>query len=253
MNEIIKINNYNTTFVLGYWYIKENIKKNLDHYKKFIPETFNILKDQNIIFFYNENFVLEMVKECLQSNKFTPINLSIEELPTYGISEDYLQSCINQDNEHLLTIDQGNEKGIIHYIRDCKRAGSICYKKLFTVWSSKILLVEKIINKNQFDTKFFSWADASISILKQKVINWNFIDYDYSEKYIYHYDGAMKYYGNKINLRAGFIFGYEKKWLDLIKLYKKQLYKLKDSNYAHDEETILNTIYKQTDIFKKIL
>ena len=48
MDEIIKINNYNTTFVLGYWYIKENIKKNLDHYKKFIPETFNILKDQNI-------------------------------------------------------------------------------------------------------------------------------------------------------------------------------------------------------------
>ena len=38
------------TYITGYWKIKENIKHSYNHYKQLFEGTFNILKNQNVIF-----------------------------------------------------------------------------------------------------------------------------------------------------------------------------------------------------------
>ena len=40
-----------TTFICGYWKIKNNVKYSYDNYKKLIPKTFTILKNCNKYFF----------------------------------------------------------------------------------------------------------------------------------------------------------------------------------------------------------
>ena len=53
----------NTTFISGYWKIKDNVKHSYDnHYKKLIPKTLTILKNCNIVFFYDNDDVLSDIK-----------------------------------------------------------------------------------------------------------------------------------------------------------------------------------------------
>jgi len=58
-----------TTFICGYWKIKNNVKHSYDnHYKKLIPKTFTILKNCNIVFFYDDDNVLSDIKKYIQTN-----------------------------------------------------------------------------------------------------------------------------------------------------------------------------------------
>ena len=247
------IDNNNTTFCTGFWYIQDNIKRNLNHYLDFGNKTFNLLQKNNIVFFYEDEKILDWSKNNICNNTYQPNKINLVNLPTYEISQYYLESCKNQSIESLKKIDQGNEKGIAHYERDYLIAGENTYRKLFTIWTSKIFLVEKAIQENFFNTEFFAWVDISISRFNYKRENWNFIEQKYSENYIYHYDGNMKYYGKKININGSFIFGHKKKWLELVKIFKNQLTNSKNSHYAHDEETLLNLIYqKNTSLFYKL-
>ena len=56
-----------TTYICGYWRIEQNVKHNLDHYLKFLPKTFEILKNKKIIFFYDNDTVLNYVKSIVKT------------------------------------------------------------------------------------------------------------------------------------------------------------------------------------------
>ena len=173
-------------------------------------------------------------------------------MPTFQISENYLQSCINLNIDSLIKINSINEKGIFHYKRDHINSSPACYRKLFTIWSSKLFLIEQTFKENLFDSDYFAWSDISISRFKEKRKNWNFMKQIYSNNYIYHFDSVMRYYGKKLDLNASFLFGAKNVWIEFIREFKKKLDELKDTNYAHDEETIISTFYKDLNIFKKI-
>lgn len=253
MSKDVKINDQNTTFCVGYWHVKErSSKKSIEHYLKYMPETFKLLKNQKIIFYYDDESILESVKKYLETSYFIEKKINLINLPTYEISENYLKSCSRQDFESLININSLNEKGLVHYKRDFIESGSNCYRKLFTIWTSKILLLEEAINSNDFNTSFFAWADFSISRFKQKRENWNFINQVFCDNYIYHFDSVMRYYGKKLNLNASFLFGHKKLINELSFIFKNSLEELKNSNYAHDEETIIETFYEKHNLFKKI-
>ena len=79
----MKISNQNSTLCTGLWFVKENIKRDLDHYLESITKTFSMLKNQNIVFFYDDSSFLEIVKKNISNNNLRAINLHIEDLPTF--------------------------------------------------------------------------------------------------------------------------------------------------------------------------
>jgi SAM-dependent methyltransferase len=233
-----------TTYITGYWNIKDNIKNSYEnHYKKLIPKTLDILNNCNIIFFYDNEEILKYVKRNIKTKNIIYIKINIESLETYNISNDYLKSCKLQDNNYLKKINIKNEKGLIHYEREYKKSGENSFKKVFTIWTSKIFLVNKIIDKNPFNTNFFAWIDISASRIN---INNNYYKKNYLSDYIYHFNkNIMKYYGEKIEINGFFLLSNINTWKKLIFLYKNQLELCKNSNYSHDEETLLHLIMKE--------
>ena len=237
-----------TTFICGYWKIEKNVKHCYNnHYKKLIPETFSILKNCNIVFFYDDDNVLSDVKKHIQTNNIIYKKISIDKLKTYNLSSNYLETCKVQDNDRLIKINTINEKGLVHYQREYKISGEDSFRKVFTVWTSKLFLVNETIHENPFNTNYFAWID--ISIPRHKRDN-KLYTQDYLPNKLFHFGNMMKYYGETITINASFLIAHKNFWKDFIPLYEKKLQMTKNSKYAHDEETILYLIWKDNkDLF----
>ena len=215
------------------------------------------MKNEKIVFFYEDPSILTFARKHLHTSHFYPICLKLQDLPTYSISNDYLKSCIQQNNVTLQALSKGNEKGLIHYRRDYKQSGPENFRRIFTVWSSKVFLVNQIVDLNPYQTSKFAWVDASYArFLRPKKPNkWNldFYRHDFTPSFIYHYSSNMKYYGKSIQIHAAFMIGGEPEWKKLLDLYKEQLEISKTSNYAHDEETLLHLVSERgPTLFHKI-
>jgi len=262
---------HNTTFILGFWYHEKNIKRNLDHYFQHIPDTFALLKGCKIVFYYEQDFVLDFVIKHVQTQDFKAIKIAVKDLPTYNLSADYLNSCINQDNEKILNHEDVKryvdierlkhdvkykqrscgEKGITHYNRDYTLSGIDSYRHIITVWTSKVHLM----NYNTYNTEYVAWVDVSFSrfnSITQKIKNLpdteSFLSYKYDANILTKQGPTVvqRYYGEPLSIIACFM-RCSKKLLSekILPLYVQQLHRYKDSNYAHDEETILHLMSKE--------
>ncbi len=249
-------NKDDTTYITGFWHIKGNTKRDIEHYLKSIPGTLDLLKDKKVVLFYDDEKILDFFKKHLKTNNFKAVKRKIEELPTHKISKDYLESCKNSNVEYLKKLNEKRlapEKGYLKYFRDYKKSGEDVFKKTFTVWTSKIYLVEEIIDKNPFNSEFFAWVDASVSRFNNKRKKWDFAKIKFSDKWIYHYDGNIRLYGKKQNVNTGFLFAHKKRWLKFIPQYKSQIKKSADDNYGHDDESLVNLVQRNyPSLFKKI-
>ena len=244
-----------TTYICGYWKINENVKHSYEkHYKKLIPKTLNILKDCNIIFFYDNEEILMDIKKHVQTKNIIYKKISIESLGTYELSKDYLKACKLQDNNKLKKINSINEKGLVHYSREYMRSGEKSFRKVFTVWTSKLFLLDQIMKENPFNSDYFAYIDVSASRVN---VDKKYFTQHYLENNIYHFTtNLMRYYGIHLPIKGFFLIAHKNSWNKLIPLYKKQLELSKNSKYGHDEETILYLIWKEhkylfCDITKK--
>jgi len=228
---------------MGFWKVTNNIKHNMNHYRKYIPITLERLKNKNIVFFYETDSILNYIKSFCKTPNILFIKLPISELPTYELSKDLLNSCIKQDNKKLLKFcskDQPNsEKGLNHYRREYLQSGEKAYREIISIWTSKVLLIEKIILLNPFNSEIFFWCDCAIS-----KINYDITNINYNMDMINTNSSRKKYMGEKLKNAAGIMISSKSTWLKLIEIYKNKLNEIKHSNYAHDEETILYLIYK---------
>ena len=139
------------------------------------------------------------------------------------------------------------EKGLVHYKREYKRSGENAYRSIFSIWTSKILILEDLIEENPFNSEDFAWVDvgiAKVERMKRYVIRKN---NNYSENqlnYLKHVN-SMKYQGKLLEISGCFLFGNKKTWNEIIPLFKEELNENKHSNYAHDEETLIHLVYKK--------
>jgi hypothetical protein len=234
------IDDNDITYVIGFWRVNNNVKHDMSHYYKIMPKTFNRLKKKKIVFFYGDDNILKYVNKIRKTQDFIAIKIPVKELPTYELSADYLESCKNQDIDYL--ISKNDEKGLNHYRREYKKSGEEAYRKIISIWTSKLLLIKKVIDSNPFDSKFFVWADAAIGKTKLKIRKT-----DYNMNFINTNRSYMIYMGERIKNGAGFMISSYDTWLKLIPLYEKKLEELRHSNYAHDEETILHLICKENE------
>lgn len=219
----------------------------MDHYFTYMPKTFNMLKNKNIIFFYEDDKILEYVNTIKKTDNFIAIKAKISDLPTYDIIKYYVQSCKNQNTNYLKSI--GNQKGVTHYERDFLISGKASYRKLITLWTSKVFLINDVISFDPYKTDCFAWVDVSISRL-----NINYVDSKVDKSKINMPGSKNIYMGERIFGSAGFMISSKETWLKFIPIYARKMLELKDSNYAHDEETIIFNIYNEhPSLFKKLV
>ena len=235
---------------LGFWHVPANKKHDMQHYYKHFPGTFNILKGCNIVFYYDDDKILEYVNSIKQTNNFLAIKINVTDLPTYAISEHYLNSCKNQDNKTLKkkndlkgSENYKREKGLTHYNREYMLSGEDSFRKVFSIWTSKILLVQRIIKRNPFNTEFYAWTDVSISRCKRDP-NY-YVKSNYDKDRLYYFPSPLFYNAEKVEISAGFMLAHKNTWATIIRLYRLQLEASKNSNYAHDEETLLGLILRK--------
>lgn len=166
----------NLTLVTGYWVVRSNKKKSIKHYLENIPKGIKLYKNVNLIFYYNEDFIKELVENV--KNKETNIlfiKKEINELPTWEISGKYAGNCRNFDVQKLSNFVGGKPRLFYEKAYHNRRVllqlntskyppmGFANYKEIFTIWTSKLLLVEDAIKKNYFNTTNYSWTDCVMS------------------------------------------------------------------------------------------
>ena len=229
-----------TTYLCAFYHIPENKKNDLKHYQTHIQNTFSQLKHQRVVFFYEDDAILEYVKMHLETKDvfFIPIYLKLTDLPTYGLSANYLECCKKQDTEYLKSIN--DHKGVVHYQREYLQSGEDSYRKVISVWTSKIGLIEKVIADNPFQTDIFAWVDVSISR-----INMQFIDIHFQEDKINTNICWANYKGERMYHSGGFMISGIDTWNRFIPIYNQKLEEIREDPYAHDEETIFHLIHKE--------
>jgi hypothetical protein len=238
-------NNKRLTLVFGYWEIKENSKHNIEHYVKNIKNTFSLLKNYDIIFFYNNSKYVDIINNVLDnSNNIKFIYRDIEGLPAYKYSNKLLKLCKNQNNISLNKINKLNEKGLVHYNRELKN-GDGNYKKIMTIWFSKLYLIKECIEQNYYDNDNIAWCDISITKLPNKILKTtDFYALDNTKNNIIIFNNLMKYKGSQLIIGAAYIQSNKNKFMEFINKYIYEFEKLNE-NYCHDEETIMNLVYNK--------
>ena len=139
-------------------------------------------------------------------------------------------------------------------MREYKKGGEMNFRKMFTVWTSKLYCIKEIMNKNPFKSDNFVWCDISISRCNREshLLTPPFL---YNDKKIHLFnDNLMKFYGKPICFFAGFMYAHKDTWDKFLPIYTSYINKYKNSNYAHDEETLLYIIRKEyPEFFESIL
>lgn len=239
------------TYILGYWKIPRNPKRNLTYYKNIMLNTLERLKGKHVVFFYDDNEIFEHINPLNSGgHKIFLMKYLIEDLPTFDICKDLLNSCKNQDLSRYTIKDIEKEKGYVHYNRDYKLSDDNTYHKIITVWTSKLFLIEKIMDLNPCKTDNFAWIDASATRfnVRQKFYE------TFKQGSINAINTSMQYNGERMFHGATIMIADSETWSWLIPLFKTKLDEVKHSRYAHDEETIMYLIYKEDpERFVKIL
>ena len=190
------------------------------------------------------------MKENIKTDNVIYIRKPIKDLYTYEIAKQYLIACQNFDYQRIKKINSTKEKALIHYDREYKLSN--VYHEIFTIWTSKLLLIKEAIVNNPFKTTKFAWIDTGLSKFPKTMST--ACAGDYTENYLYHFSGSMKFYGEYINAIAGFLLANKSVWNKLILLYQNQLLKSQYDNYVHDEETILHLVWKNNpNMFQLLL
>jgi hypothetical protein len=226
----VKSNVEKYTFVMGYWKINNNKKRDHKNYIKRFNNIFNVLNKLNIdiVFYYIDEEIKNKVKE-LNKNNIIFIKKSIENLPTYKHSLKLLNLCKKQDN----SLYKKGDKGYIHYNREYLQSGEDVYRKIITIWTSKLFLVKGCIINKYFNNKYIAWHD--FNIINNSIYN------KLSDKIIIT-NSPMLYKNKRLKYQGWYIFGNNNIMISFIEKYIDELYNI-NNNYCHDEETIIHNVY----------
>jgi hypothetical protein len=204
-----------------------------------------MIENGYLIFFYDDEEFFSLCRTYAQRHnvKLVGIKMSLTALPYFELGGLLLRSCKAMDQTAILSLSR-LEKGVIHYYRDYLESGEENYKKVMTIWMSRIPLVNRhAIAINPFSTSKFAWIDISISRLNNWWSPWNFVELRYKNGKIYHYPShTMTYCGKRLRVIAGFLCGDRETWATLDPLFERYLFLHLGDAYAHDSETILNFI-----------
>lgn len=124
---------YPLTCVSGYWRVKNKHSNSFDKWFK------NTLKVNCPYVFFSDKETIELIKGYRGDLPTHYVEINIEDFYTYK----YKDKMITHE-KHCPSVE------------------------LNLIWNEKIFLVEKALQLNPFDSEFFMWNDAGLSILRNK-------------------------------------------------------------------------------------
>lgn len=245
------------TYCMGYWAVEGNVKRSIDYYAAAAPETCEMIRGGNLILFHDGNRVADTILHAAKSNDIMveEIEIPIENLPGYGVSDRLLRCCKRMSPEPVTRNNPANgEKGIIHYWREYRDSGESAYRKIIGIWMSKIPLVAKqAIDRNPFSTTRFTWIDVTVSRFTGARSNWAFMQAALPADKMSHYRSPMRFRRQQLPINASFMSAAEDVWGSVDALFERKLNASYDDDYAHDEETILGACHAAApDLFHEI-
>lgn len=243
--------NSDITYCVGLWLVPGNRKRSREHYLAHLPKTLDMLQNQKVIFFYDDETILKFVKARIDTPHFCARKLAVTEMRAHHHVDRFIASAKKFKIAEFGRLKA--EKGLIHYKRDLMGSGEEAYKTILTVWLSKVFILNDVaIKENPFKTGAFAWVDASISRFAVKPDTVNFVDVVLTDK-IQMRGSGMRYKGKRINFNASFILATVENWGKLSTYYAEEFSRAVDEPYPNDEETLLHKIsLKHPHFFKKI-
>jgi len=242
---------------MGYWPISSNSKRSLKYYQTYIENTLDMIPGEQLVFLTNNLFCVDNIfKQCEKKGIALKINIiDIEDMDKFDSTKQLLQLTKKYGKKFKSKPESAKrEKGIVHYWRDLKESDDETFRKVFCVWHSKIDFISSVANINPFNSSEFAWIDASISRFSNKRVGWQFNHIEYRNGgTLVHYPSKMKKYGKKLALNASFLLCDLEAINKLNTLFDKEFQISLSEVYPNDEETLLDTITKNSpELFRSI-
>jgi hypothetical protein len=238
-------------YVTGLWIIPDNVKRNQDHYSKLLDATFKIVKDQNVLFYSDNDQILvqaralsvkyniQLFEECVK----------IEDLPN---AEKSRQIANNGTKFKMAPFAQLLEDGTIskenglHAAINYTSAPELnkSFAKMTQIYLSRVGLLHRAA-KN-YDHKEFIWFDVSVSRFNHSRDKADFTKWKLESNRIHHYGSIMKFFGHSQPLNASVLAGDKNAIKQLNTLFNEQVSFFCQSGctYPTDDENIHLLCYK---------
>lgn len=245
------------TYVMAYWPIPGNAKRSLNHYSEHLTLSLQMLAGENLYFIGDDEGVLSAV-EALSKTHGIRLHVARRTLDVLQ-KRTAMESLLQKTKEFGSRLsapptDFRRDKGLIHYWRDYRQSGEEAFKRVFSIWHSKIDLLQTAARDNPFSSSEFAWVDASISRFNGRRPGWDFRQLSVSRPgVVQHYANDMCKNGRQLALNASFLLGDAASIARLHAAYEEAFALCLGEDYPHDEETVLDTIVtKMPELFSVI-
>lgn len=247
-------------YVSGLWIIRGNAKRDKKHYDNLLDPTFEIVRGQNVLFFSDDQQILEQAKRIAERYNihFYSEYLEIENLPNAELSRQIADNaCRFRAAPFEILVADGTiskEMGLyasLHYTGDKQRDER--FSKMTQIYLSKPGLLNRAAQK--YDHKEFIWFDASVSRFRQSRAKADFTKWKLESDRIHHYGSIMKFYGRSQPLNGSVLAGDRNAVERLNTLFQEQclFYAQSGCTYPTDDEYIHMLCYKiSPELYKDV-
>ena len=239
-----------TVFVTGLWRIEGGVKRTSDHYRTLLPGLCALLRGCRLIAHSDSDEIFDLFARHAEAHEvaLTCERIAIEDLPGHDAAGRLARNCAAMRlDAHPRPAAYHDEKGVIHYWRDHHDGGAEAYRRLLSIWCSKVpLMAAHAARGADAQAARFVWVDASVARFNERRENWNFRKAALKPDALCHYASSMRSFGAPLPLNASFLCADEARWRAVSQLFARMLECAFEQPYAHDEETVLAACVRET-------
>ena len=214
-------------------------------YIRLAPETFKMIAGKPLVFYYEEDFIGELVKRVCENYgvALRLVRRPIGELPARS---EAVRIAREAGPKGLRGAAGPREKGIGHLKGMVFGDDRTEYENNLSVWLSKIGLLYEVFEDGTVPYGNIAWMDLGISKFNFIRKNWDFTGFSgKSERRVLHFSSNMRYLGEQLPLNASFLQAPGRLWPEINGLMENALEGAMGDHYPHDEETILAGIIRE--------
>jgi hypothetical protein len=238
-----------TTFCTGYWRVDNNQKKTTAQYLRHFAGLCHHLRNGRLVVFHEDDDILAHFREVGRSCgvRIVGRRIAFTELPTFHLSERLLAGCrAMAAAQSVRPTAFRNEKGTLHFWRDYVDGGEDVYRRLVTIWTSKIpLVLHAGMGGDAESAPRYAWVDASIARFDRRRSGWRFAERPHPPQAVAHYRSVMRFRGERLPINASLLSAPSARWPELDALFRRTLEGVLADAYAHDEETVLGLCHRR--------